>query len=530
MVFVGGSAQVDAMADPYDGALAFDTNNYQFRYYDSASAAWRTVEDFISMERAQTISSNIVFETANGSVDGRKYRTDGTKLDGIQDQARHIILGSGRVAHGSPIPFPDDTYVHAASTAYSRNGSMEIESGEFWADGDQSAQEASAWVPSGSSCYIRLHSAGVAGSCAYVSAGSAGKYMYQDYAIAVSGGSADLRDFRLTYQYQPSSTVASIPQVSVYDLNNLSFIMSWSNLASSVSGAWNASAHNMVQPNGCTSMRVQFAASGAGQQVLWDSIEFTKWSGVPTTPASCESIRWMAGIAELETATDSNSFYLDPWNMTLDWYEDAAGGEIIGNGTFAEAPTSSWGTSGVSVSFQNGGVAGSSCTILATAASGYLYQSGSVVANNRYLFDFQYMIGGPDAQDMMFYQVTDLTNNEYIVAPTRCPSAASWRQISIDFLAPTGCASVKLAIGVAASAALASRVASVDSVSAHQTTGYHRKVHCAAWERTVCTCNVTFFEVGPPCTCFILCYEDSFGQGDVTGTANYLCVGVRQLT
>lgn len=812
LMFVGGSADIDAIDSPFQYSIAFDTNNAQFKYYcireefdydgedggpfvvgeelavagtvigildeiqdngDSGSmttvraisyagtladddklvgqtseasayingtvtqaSAWAVIDDFLSADTPQTITSNIVFETAGGSVDGRKYSTDGAKLDSINSEARHMVLASGTIANGLLIPWPQDDYVYAASgdnqvtngdfndlagyttiidsgatghtVAISGDTFTDLEqkkfgtssirfdgtgdtlyipdhndwnfgadkvtidfwvrfasipasgnfaygivqqyqdSGNYWimyyqyviagsasdlsfaarsggspvilvaqdftpfpgkpaqdtwyhialvrgwqgdADtwaftidgascggtsasgtmpdlpanldignystgavnqlngwidefrvskgaarwtenftppstaynsdasthlllhGDNSMLP-SAWTPSGSSCYLIVRDGGQSGFCCEVSAGSAGKYMYQDVNIAAV--SAASSDYVLSFYVQPSSTIISTPQYAVYDLSNISYIVNWTNIPSTVaaSGQWTEVTNRWTQPVDCASMRLMLAASGAGQQVFYDTVDMRKWCGELTTPSSGESMAWIAGIQTLHAPSST----ITNWYATLNYHEDLGGPEVITNGLFNSGAStgtastgialSGWGASmdylvsgnEASMKFHKGGVSGSCASIktLYAGAPAFIYQSFEVSAGERYIVDFYHQEG----DNKLDYRIVDITNSTDIISRTSLASCTSaFVRDMVNFVVPTGCVSARLIFQT--SEAGGTQSVSVDSVSAHQSWGHHRKA------------NV---------------YAELASGVEVDGTLNYLVAGARKLT
>lgn len=274
LMYTGTTAEVSALSNVQYG-FSFDETLLQFKFNtgDAASA----VNDLITNDQAVTIGANITFETSGGSVDGRKYSTDGTKLDTCSEYSRHVIIADGTVAHGSSIPWPTENL----GTKINSGGEL-ITNGAF-------TSAVSSWTASGASAY---HSAGgKAGSCAAISATSNHGGIYQD--VTVTAGSL----YRLLFYYKGAATTDDA-QYALYDVTNGAWITSYTTLASTTT--WSASQSvTFTAPTDCTTARVIFAASTSGELVYVDTVSLYKRVFPTITPASCETMEWFIGIYSL---------------------------------------------------------------------------------------------------------------------------------------------------------------------------------------------------------------------------------------
>ncbi len=88
-----------------------------------------------------------------------------------------------------------------------------------------------------------------------------------------------------------------------------------------------------------------------------------------------------------------------------------------------------------------------SMKVTATGGSGRAQVDLTVISGHRYKFEFDYKNTASDIAD---YRIYDLTNAADIVARTNLADNTSWASAAdIDFIAPAGCASIRLYLGCA---------------------------------------------------------------------------------
>jgi len=295
LIYVGASAEIVALTD-IKYAFAFQTDAMVFQYNagstGSPPASWKDVEDFITQDiDPVTISANIAFESAGGSVDGRKYATDGTKLDTIGEKARHVIHAYGTVVHGGTIPWPQDTgyRIDAPEGERLANGNFDT-----WAD----AKTPGSWnvqSTSGASAASTENGSGI--YCEITIGATTSVGIYQTYSASCS------EYYELYFSYMcPGS--ADIAQYGIYDVTNSKWIVSLTSLASTASGEWSTQQTvGFTISSSCTSAGIYLAVSGAGQTIGFDSVSLKRRVYETITPASCESMDWFIGVRSLSTGT-----------------------------------------------------------------------------------------------------------------------------------------------------------------------------------------------------------------------------------
>lgn len=274
LLYHGTTTEIDALTNVQYG-MSYDNTTKQFKFNTGAGAS--AVNDLISKDVAVTIGANIVFETSGGSVDGRKYATDGAKVDTLSEYAQHIIHARGTVAHDANIPWPTDSKMSQIA-----DGSDYLTNGSF-------TNSVASWTASAASCY---HAAdGQSGSCAAVSALSAHGQIYQEADVTQS------TSVRLDFYYKGNAGT-DFAMYKLWDKTNKTVITDWTALASTTSWSDKQTVKFTV-PSGCSKVWIHLGASGDGQLVYFDEVSLYKYVYPTITPASCHSLHWMIGVRSL---------------------------------------------------------------------------------------------------------------------------------------------------------------------------------------------------------------------------------------
>lgn len=484
----------------------FDTSHVAFFYYH-ATSGWTEAVDFFPASLPASVLHNMSFDGYGGSVDGRNYAVDGAKIDGMTEEARHMVVETGIAGSGDILPWARDrSYVAASGDNLIINGEFGYYPDQYTkllASFDESGHYGTTFTDQTSANHIISCSANPASQISVWNRADCYIYEFGTASLYVPGAdlgnfvrvpdSADWNfgnneltiDFRIRfYKWQDTDVIDSIIIQQYDDANNYWRLYlhdyagggkSW--MFRAVSGgavkvnlggtSWSSSQLNTWYHIAIT--RSWNAGAGSGIWKAWidgddsSSYQYFSASGLPDLSAPItigdssivgeypnfwiDELRISNGICRWTTTTAS----FETFDVPASAYKYDGGGMVTNY---------MWNTGNdAMLTTVSGGYAGSCAKVVNASTDSHIYQDVSdIIPGGSYRYSYYVRSGSAIIEGSASYYTTfhglyNIDNADWIVTFTEVSAASVWTRITQDFIAPGGCSAVRIHLGASSASA-----------------------------------------------------------------------------